>query len=77
MNDIVRIIKLLEDSSVLIRGVIDSVKHEINKQESGFPRTVLTRLAVSIVQPVIYSVEKGISGRGVRRVGRGYIDKNF
>ena len=32
MNDIIRIIKLLEDSSVLIGGVTDSVKHEIKKQ---------------------------------------------
>ena len=29
------------------------------------------------MQPVISSVVKGISGSGVRRAGRGYIDKNF
>ena len=27
------------------------------------------------MQPVISSVVKGISGRGVRRVGKGYMDK--
>ena len=32
MNDIIKIIKSLEDSSVLI----DAVKHEIKKQEGGF-----------------------------------------
>ena len=29
MNDIIKIIKLLEDSGVLIDGVIETVKHEI------------------------------------------------
>ena len=28
------------------------------------------------MKPVISSAVKGISGRGVRRAGRGYIDKN-
>ena len=34
-------------------------------------------LAASLVQPVISSVVKGISGRGVRRTGREYMNKNF
>ena len=29
------------------------------------------------MHPLISSVAKGISGRGVRRVGRGYLDKKF
>ena len=36
MNDIIKIIKSLEDSDVLIDGVIETVKHEIKKQEGGF-----------------------------------------
>ena len=34
-------------------------------------------LAASLVQPVISSVVKGISIRGVGRAGRRYMDKNF
>ena len=48
MNDIIKIIKSLESSGVLI-----------------------------IVQLMIYSVVKGISGRGIRRAGKGYINKIF
>ena len=33
MNDIIKIIKSLEDSGVLIDGVTETVKHEIKKQE--------------------------------------------
>ena len=31
----------------------------------------------SLMQPVISSVVKGVSGRRVRRAGRGYMNKNF
>ena len=55
----------------------NSVKHEIKKQEGEFLGALLAPLATSVVQPVISSVGKGISGRRVRRVGRGYINKIF
>ena len=36
INDIIKIIKSLEDSDVLIDGITETVKHEIEKQEGGF-----------------------------------------
>ena len=77
MNDIIKIIKSLKDLGVLIDGVTETVKHEIKKQEDGFLGALLAPLAASLVQPVISSVVKGISGRGVRRAGKGYMVKNF
>ena len=77
VNDIIKIIKSLEDSGVLIDGVTETVKHERKKQEGGFLGALLVPLAASLVQPVISSVVKGISGRGVRRAGKGHIDKSF
>ena len=77
MNDIIKIIKSSEDSGVLFDGVTKTVKHEINKQEGGFPGALLAPLAASLVQPAISSVVKGISGRGVRRAGGRYMDKTF
>ena len=71
------IIKWLADSGVLINGVTETLKQEIKKQESRFLGALLAPLAASLVQPVVSSVIKGISGRGVRRAGRGYMDKNF
>ena len=77
MNDNVKIIKLSEDSNVLIDGITKTVKHKTKRQEGRFLPALLTPLAASLVQPLISSVVKGISGRGVRRVGTGYMDKNF
>ena len=70
---IIKIIKSLEDSGVLIDGVTETVKHEIKKQEGKF----LGPLAVSLVHLVISLVVKGISRREVRRAGRGYGNKHI
>ena len=67
MNDIIKIIKWLKDSGVLIDGVTETVKHEIKRQEGGFLRAFLAPFPTSIVQSDISSVVKGISGKGVRR----------
>ena len=77
MKDIIETIKSLEDSSVLIDRVTETVKHEIKKQEGGFLGALLAPLALSLVQLVLSSVLKGIRRRGVRRAERGYMFKNF
>ena len=69
--------KSLQDSGVLIDGVTETVKHETKKTEGGFLEALLAPLAASLVQPVISSVVKSISGRGVKRAERGYMDKRF
>ena len=75
VNDIIKIIKPLEDLGVLIDGVTEIVKHN-KKQEGEFLGALLVALAASLMQPIISSVVKCISGRGARRVGRGYMNKN-
>ena len=56
INDIIKIIESLEDSGVLIDGLIKTVKHEVNKQEDGFLGVLLAPLAASLIGPVISSV---------------------
>ena len=62
MNDIIKIIKSVEGSSVLIDEVTETVKYKRKNQEGGFRGALLAPLAFSLVQPVILSVVKGISG---------------
>ena len=69
MNDIIEIIESLEDSNVSIDGISETVKHEIRKKEGVILVALLTPLATSLVQLMISSVVKGISGREVRRAG--------
>ena len=77
MNDIIKITKSLEGLGVLIDGITETVKDEVKKQKGGFLGALLAPLVASLVQAVISLVVKGISGRGVRRAGRGYMDENF
>ena len=77
MNDVIKIITSLEDSNVLIDGITGTVKNEIKKQKAGFLPALLASLAASLVQPVVFSAVKSISGTGIRKSGRGYMDKNF
>ena len=62
--NIIKIIKLFKDSDVLIDGVTEKVKHETKKQEGALLAALVAPLGASLVQPVISSVVKGISGRG-------------
>ena len=77
MNDIIKIIKSLKVSGVLIDGATEIVKHEIKNQEGRFLGALLALLAASLVQTVISTVVEGIRGRGVTRAGRGYMDENI
>ena len=62
MNDIIKIIKSLEYSGVLIDRVTETVKHGTKKQEGGFLGVLLAPLATQLLQPVISLVVKGIRG---------------
>ena len=55
----------------LVDKVTEAAKDEKKIQEGGFLRALLAPLAASLLQPVISSVVKGISGRRVKRAGRG------
>ena len=66
MNDIIKIIKSLKDSVVLIDGVTETVKHKI-KHKGVFIGALLTPSVASIVQTVISAIVKGLSKRGVKQ----------
>ena len=71
------IIKLLADLGVLIDGVTETVKHKIKRQEGRFLGVLLAPLVASLEQPVVSSVVKSISGRGVKIEGSGCMNKKF
>ena len=70
MNDIIKIIKSLEDLGVLIEGVTNTVRHEIKKTKR--------RISWSFVMTFIhFNSATSNFFRGVRRAERRYADKNF
>ena len=70
MDDILKIIKSLEDSGVLLKGVSETIQHEAKEQRGGFLSMLLGKLGASLLGDVL---SKSLSGRGVIRAGEGTI----
>ena len=70
MGDILKIVKSLEDSRVLLKGVSETIQHEAKEQRGGFVSMLLGTLGASLLGDVL---PKSLSGRGVIRAGEGTI----
>ena len=72
MNYIIKVIKLLASSIVLIDGVSETMKTQNKKQESGFLDMLLGTIGVSVLGNIL-------TVNGAMRAGRRYInmDENF
>ena len=70
MDDILKIVKSLENSGVLLKGVSEKIEHEAKEQRGGFLSMLLGTLGASLLGDVL---SKGLSGKGVIRAGEGTI----
>ena len=70
MDDILKIVKSLEDSGVLLKGVSETIQHEAKEQRGGFLSMLLGTLGASLLGDVL---SKGLSSSGVIRAGEGTI----
>ena len=50
MNDIIKIVKSLEESDLFIKGVNETVKNEAKEQKGGFLRMLLGTLGTSLLR---------------------------
>ena len=66
MDDILKIVKSLENSGVLLKGVSETIQHEAKEQREGFLSILLGTLGASLLGDVL---SKDLSGRGVIRAG--------
>ena len=65
MNDIIKIVKSLEDSEVLLKGFSETIKHEAKEQRGGFLSMLFGTLGASLLGNLL------IGGKGVIRAGEG------
>ena len=70
MDDILKIVKSLEDSGLLLKGVSETIQDEAKEQRGGFLSMLLGTLGASLLGDVL---SKGLSGKGVIRSGKGVI----
>ena len=66
MQDIIKIIKELENSDILLKGVSKTIENEIKEQREGFLSMLLGTLGASLLGNLL-------TGKGVMRAGDGIV----
>ena len=74
MDDILKIVKSLENSGVLLKGVSETIQLEAKEQRGGFLGMLLGTLGASLLGDVL---SKKLSGKGVIRAGEGTIRAGY
>ena len=74
MQDLLKIVKSLEDSGVLLDGITETVENEVKELKGGFLSKLLGTLSASLLVDLL---TKSLSGRGVTRAGEGTIRAGY
>ena len=70
MKDIIRIVKSLEDSGLLLKGVSKTIQNGAKEQKGGFLSMLLGTLGASLLGYIL-------AGRGINRAGKGFIRASY
>ena len=74
MQDLLKIVKSLEDSGILFNGITETVKNEIKEQKGGFLSMLLGTLGASLLGDLL---TKNLLCRSVIRAGEGTIRAGY
>ena len=66
MQDLLKIVTLLEDDGILLDGITETVKNEVKERKGGFLSMLLGTLGASLLGDLL---TKNLSGTGVIRAG--------
>ena len=79
IGDIIKIAKALEDSGLLLKGVVETVQNEVKEQKRGFLSMILGTLGASLLRNLLTG--KGIyragKGKGINRAGGGIVRAGY
>ena len=67
MDDIIKIIKALENSGILLKGISKAIKNETKEQKGGFLSMLLGTLGASLLGNLL------TGGKGIMRAGDGIV----
>ena len=66
MEDLIKIVKYLKDSGLLLKGVTESVQNEVKEQNGGFLSMLLGTLGASLLGNFL-------TGKGINRAREGIV----
>ena len=73
IHDIIKIVKPLQDSDLLVKGIIETVQNEVKEQKGGFLSMLLGTLGAIFLGDLL--IGKGAiatsQGQGIYRAGKG------
>ena len=70
MEDIIKIVKSLEDSGLLLKGVSETIQNEAKEQKVGYISMLLGTLSASLFDNIL-------AGKGMNRAGEGFIRAGY
>ena len=79
IEDIIKIVKSLEDSGLLLKGITETVQNEVKEKKGGFPSVLLGTLGVSLLGNLLTGrgVNRAGKGRGMNRAGEGVLRAGY
>ena len=79
MEDIIEIVKSLEDSGLLLKGVTETVQNEVKKQKGGLLCILLCTLGASLLGNILTGrgINRAGKGRGINRTGGGIVRAGY
>ena len=72
MNDIIKMVNWLEESSLLIKGVSETMKNDAKKQKGGFLRMLLGTLGASLLANLLTDKDITRAGEGAVRIDQDF-----
>ena len=70
IKDIIQIVKSLEGSGLLLKGVSETIKNEAKKQKEGFLKVLLGTLGAGLLGNIL-------AGKGMNRAGEGLVRAGY
>ena len=73
MEDLIKIVKSLEDSGLLLKGVTELLQNEVKEQKGGFLSMLLGKLGASLLGNLLTGKGVNKKGKGIHRAGEGIV----
>ena len=78
-DDIIKIVKSLEDSSLLLNGVTETIQNEVKEQKGGFLSMLLCTIGASLLGNLLKGrgVNRAGKSKGINRAGEGIVRAGY
>ena len=79
IEDIIKIVKSLEDSGLLLKGVTETIQNEVKEQKGGFLSMLLGTLGASLLGNILTGkgIYKAGKGKGINRAREGIVRAGY